>query len=177
MFQRTSSRIEFLVAGQKAGLRNRWPLFGSLGSCRDRQRPARGTRVGHHGDMQGLDYQVKNGKSSWGGRLLRDWVDDVVAPIVEQFHPAAVILFGSVADGTDGPDSDLDLLVVLDDAPVNRRRELMVELRRATRGVDVPRDLLVTSSTDLERNRHIVGTTEYGPANHGVVVYERRTAA
>jgi predicted nucleotidyltransferase len=97
--------------------------------------------------------------------------------IVEQFEPAKVILFGSVAEGTDGPDSDLDLLVVLDDAPVDQRRSLMVALRRATRTLDLPRDLLVTSLADVERNQSVGGTTEYEPANHGIVVYERRAAA
>lgn len=122
-------------------------------------------------------YEVHDGRSSWGGRGLREWVDDVTALIVERFDPSKVLLFGSVAQGTDGPDSDLDLLVVLDDAPIDRRRELMVALRQATRSVDVPRDLLVTSSADFDRNRSVVGTTEYEPANHGVVVYERQPAA
>jgi uncharacterized protein len=84
-----------------------------------------------------------------------------------------VILFGSVAEGTDGPDSDLDLLVVLDEAPSQQRRELMVAMRRATREFDVPRDLLVTSMNDFNRNRSVIGTTEYEPGNRGVVVYER----
>jgi len=52
-----------------------------------------------------------------------------------------------------------------------------VALRQATREVDVPRDLLVTSAEDFERNRLVIGSTEYEPANHGVVVYERRSAA
>lgn len=53
----------------------------------------------------------------------------------------------------------------------------MAQLRRATRAADVPRDLLVTSAHDFEGNGDVVGTTEYGPAQHGVVVYERRIAA
>ena len=122
-------------------------------------------------------YEVREGRSSWGGRPLREWADDITALIVERFAPRKVILFGSVAEGTDGPDSDLDLLVVLDDAPIDRRRELMVALRQATRSVDVPRDLLVTSTADFDGNRSVVGTTEYEPANHGVVVYDRQPTA
>ena len=33
--------------------------------------------------------------------------------IAEEFHPERIILFGSYAYGTPGPDSDMDLLVVL----------------------------------------------------------------
>jgi predicted nucleotidyltransferase len=146
-------------------------------SARAAQSALRSVRIGHHRGVPALTYEVRNGKSSWGGRYLRDWVGDLTAMIVERFQPTKVILFGSVADGTDGPDSDLDLLVVLDDAPVDRRRELMVALRQATRALDVPRDLLVTSATDFERNQSAVGTTEYEPAHHGIVVYERQPAA
>ena len=39
--------------------------------------------------------------------------------IVSAFDPEQVVLFGSVADGSDGPDSDIDLLVVLGHAAVN----------------------------------------------------------
>ena len=83
-------------------------------------------------------------------------------------------MFGSVAAGCDGPDSDIDLLVVLDDAPVALRRALMVELRRVTRHIAAPHDLLVTSTADLERNAQRPGSTEYEPAQFGVTVYARR---
>ena len=38
----------------------------------------------------------------------------VVQQIVERFHPERVFLFGSYAHGRPTPDSDVDLLVVLD---------------------------------------------------------------
>ena len=48
---------------------------------------------------------------------------------------------------------------------------LMVELRRATRHIAAPHDLLVTSKADLERNAELPGSTEYEPAQFGVSVY------
>jgi Nucleotidyltransferase domain len=57
---------------------------------------------------------------------------DLVELIVDRFDPVRVIVFGSVGAGTDLPDSDIDLLVVLDDAPAERRRALLVELRKAS---------------------------------------------
>lgn len=127
--------------------------------------------------MEQVSYDISNGKALWGGRRLRDWVPDIVSTITRQFDPAIIILFGSVAAGTDGPDSDLDLLVVLDDAPRDRRRDLMVAMRRATRSFRVPRDILVTSRADFERNATRSGSTEYEPAQHGTIVHERRPAA
>jgi uncharacterized protein len=40
---------------------------------------------------------------------------ELLRSVVTHFKPRRVILFGSVARGTSGPDSDIDLLVVLDD--------------------------------------------------------------
>ena len=121
-------------------------------------------------------YTVQDDRAVWSGRTLREWVDDLVDAVVARFDPAQVILFGSVAVGCDGPDSDIDLLVVLDDAPMATRRALMVKLRRATRHIAAPHDLLVTSTADRERNAEQRGSTEYEPAQFGVTVYARRAA-
>lgn len=126
--------------------------------------------------MAELTYTVQANRAVWSGRPLSGWVEDLVAAVVAHVDPAKVILFGSVAAGSDGPDSDIDLLVVLDEAPLASRRRLMVELRRATRHIAAPHDLLVTGVADLERNADLPGSTEYEPARSGVTVYERPAA-
>ena len=123
-----------------------------------------------------LAYAVRDNHAVWEGRTLRAWTDVLVEALVAEFDPVRIILFGSVAAGSDGPDSDIDLLIVLDDAPLADRRRKMVEMRRATRDVAAPHDLLVTSVADLARNSAKPGTTEYEPAQHGVAVYERVAA-
>ncbi|MCL5999442.1 MAG: nucleotidyltransferase domain-containing protein [Chloroflexi bacterium] len=47
-------------------------------------------------------------------RITPQVIDEVVRQIVTKFQPDKVILFGSYAYGTPSPDSDVDLLVVLD---------------------------------------------------------------
>jgi uncharacterized protein len=121
-------------------------------------------------------YAIRDNRAEWGGRTLADWTVELTSAIVATFDPRRIVLFGSVADGTDGPDSDIDLLVVFDHAPLENRRQLMVDLRRATRHIGAPHDLLVTALADFERNRDIPGSTEFEPAQHGTVVYERPTA-
>lgn len=123
--------------------------------------------------MQHISYGVVDDHAIWAGRTLRSWADDLVETLVAEFDPARIILFGSVAAGTDGPDSDIDLLVVFDHAPLADRRRKMVELRRATRSIAAPHDMLVTSVADFERNATLPGSTEYEPAQHGSAVYER----
>ena len=46
--------------------------------------------------------------------------------IAEEFHPDRIILFGSYAYGTPGPDSDVDLLVVLPFEGKNLRMSLEI---------------------------------------------------
>ena len=123
--------------------------------------------------MQHFSYAVRDDHAIWAGRTLRAWADELVDTLVAEFDPVKIILFGSVAAGTDGPDSDIDLLVVFDDAPLSDRRRKMVELRRATRSIAAPHDMLVTSVADFERNATRPGSTEYEPAQHGSAVYER----
>ncbi len=53
----------------------------------------------------------------------------VVRQIAERFRPEKIILFGSYAAGTPGPDSDVDLLVVME-TPLSPRRQA-VEITRA----------------------------------------------
>ena len=40
---------------------------------------------------------------------------ELLDPVVAYFKPRRVIVFGSAARGEAGPDSDIDLLVVVDD--------------------------------------------------------------
>jgi predicted nucleotidyltransferase len=47
-------------------------------------------------------------------RIPQKAIDDVVRQIVEKFRPHKIILFGSYARGDFRPESDLDLLVVMD---------------------------------------------------------------
>src|SRR3989304_2373412 len=48
---------------------------------------------------------------------------EIVRRLVEAYQPERIYLFGSMARGDAGPDSDYDLMVVVpDDAPPERRR-------------------------------------------------------
>jgi predicted nucleotidyltransferase len=73
-------------------------------------------------------------------RITVQDITDVVTQIVARFHPQQVLLFGSHAYGTPTPDSDVDLLVVME-TPL-RNVEQAVEIRQAV-DFPFPVDLLV----------------------------------
>lgn len=76
-------------------------------------------------------------------RIPQAAIDQVVQQIVEQFKPQKIILFGSYARGNPRPESDVDLLVVME-TPVTS-----LEIRRHL-GVMFGLDLIVYSPQRLQ---------------------------
>jgi predicted nucleotidyltransferase len=77
---------------------------------------------------------------------------EAVRRLVEAYRPERVYLFGSVARGDAGPDSDYDLLVVVpDDAPPERRRSRLAY--EVLRGTGTAADVLVCTRSYFEQRR------------------------
>lgn len=71
-----------------------------------------------------------------------------------------------------GPDSDLDLLVVLDRAdPADRAR--LTSVIRGAIAAPAPVDVVVTDTAEYERRRDVIGSMVYWPSREGRVVHER----
>lgn len=80
-------------------------------------------------------------------RLLQEAVRRIVAEV----SPVRVVLFGSVARGAMGPESDLDLLVVMpDDAD---RLRVAYRLHRCLRRLGCAKDIVVVREGDVEAQR------------------------
>ncbi len=96
----------------------------------------------------------------------------MVRRIRDRFNPDRIILFGSHARGTAGPDSDVDLLVVM---PVEgNKRAKQLEIRMALHDIRVPKDIIVTTPQDFAWRKETIGTIERPAAREGKVLYERR---
>jgi predicted nucleotidyltransferase len=114
----------------------------------------------------------RDGHALWSGRLLGDWVPPLVEQVVDILDPVAVWIFGSVARGDDGADSDIDLLVVLSEFDP----ATTMTLKRTVLGsvsVPAPFDISFTDSRRFEERRRIAGTLERAAAREGHVVYAR----
>ncbi len=96
----------------------------------------------------------------------------MVRRIVAEFDPDKIILFGSYARGEAGPDSDVDLLVVM---PVRgSKRAKQLEIRSAVHDVRVPKDIVVSRPEEFQWRKDIVGTIEHPAAREGEVLYARQ---
>lgn len=79
-----------------------------------------------------------------------DLINDLVDGIVNAAHPLRIILCGSAARGSMGPDSDLDVLVVVPDG-VHRRRTAQ-DIYRSLWGLGFAKDVVVVTSNDVKEN-------------------------
>ena len=97
---------------------------------------------------------------------------ELLEPVVAYFAPQRVILFGSAARGSAGADSDIDLLVVVDDDTPADKVTLAAgfEARRSYRRAA---DVIPIRRSMFERKRRIVGSLAATADSEGIVVYER----
>ena len=98
---------------------------------------------------------------------------ELLDSVVAYFQQRRVILFGSAARGDAGPDSDIDLLVVLDDDAPPEKLTLAAgyESRRSYR---LAADVVPCREDTFRRKSRIVGTLAYAASHEGFVVYERQ---
>lgn len=82
---------------------------------------------------------------------LEDASSSVVEAIVEVADPVRIVLFGSVARGSAGSHSDLDLLVVV--PPDRHRRATAQAIYRRLASIGVAVDIVVVTSEDVEKYR------------------------
>ncbi len=75
-------------------------------------------------------------------------IEEIVRRLTKAVRPLRVILFGSAARGEMGPDSDVDLLVVVPDG--TRRRDATRKAFRALSGLGIAKDVIVVTQSDLE---------------------------
>jgi len=96
-------------------------------------------------------------------------LNQLVQRIVEIVDPLKIILFGSAVRGDMGPDSDIDVLVVMPEG-VHRRKTAQL-LYREIRGLGVPFDILITTPQNLEKHKNNIGLIYQTILREGKEVY------
>jgi predicted nucleotidyltransferase len=80
---------------------------------------------------------------------------EVVRRLREVYKPERIYLFGSMARGDAGPDSDYDLLLVVpDDASLEQQDSDLAY--RTLRGTGIGADVVVWTRSRFERRKHVI---------------------
>jgi predicted nucleotidyltransferase len=97
-------------------------------------------------------------------------LDEIVRRLIEAYQPEQIFLFGSIARGDAGPDSDYDLLVIVpDDAPLERRRSRLAYERLW--GTGAAADVLVWTKGYFESRLHLKASLSATIAEEGRILY------
>jgi uncharacterized protein len=99
-------------------------------------------------------------------------IKDLVAVIVEGFDPERIILFGSWAWGSPGPDSDVDVLVI---KKTNNSRQLARQIDGSLFPRLFPLDILVYNPDQLEERTRSGDFFVKDILDNGKVLYDKST--
>jgi predicted nucleotidyltransferase len=104
-------------------------------------------------------------------RIPMQAIRAVVKQIAEKFRPEKIVLFGSYAYGKPRPESDVDLLVVME-TPL-RSRQQRLEISRALSPRPFPLDIIVRTPKELEERIALGDIFLREIMTQGKVVYEQ----
>lgn len=102
-------------------------------------------------------------------RIPQEAIDQVVEQIVEKFKPQKIILFGSYARGNPRPESDVDMLVVMD-TPIKDVHQAIQICQRIDYRFGL--DLIVHTPKYLQQRLEMGDWFLRDVINEGKVLYE-----
>lgn len=110
-------------------------------------------------------------RKSMYGILTKETIQEVVDAIAEHFDPEKIVLFGSYAEGNPKPDSDLDLLVVMETSEPRHRRA--APMRLLFRPMPFSMDILVYTPEEIAYWNGTVNHIITEALNTGRTIYAR----
>ncbi|MCF7811092.1 nucleotidyltransferase domain-containing protein [bacterium] len=96
-------------------------------------------------------------------------LQDIVNKISSHIKPTKIYLFGSRARGDHHPDSDYDFVIIYDGD--KSKGDVDLSIRQLFRRRDFAMDILVLSTYELERYKHVATTLEREITENGVLMY------
>jgi uncharacterized protein len=102
--------------------------------------------------------------------VSRDTIEKIAREIADRFHARQVILFGSYARGDATENSDVDLLVVLDDPGPRGQRSAPI-LRMLAERYELPVDVIVRSRAGFARWKQVPGSLAHQVSLEGVTLH------
>ena len=99
-------------------------------------------------------------------------INEVKKRLVSAYQPLEIYLFGSYAWGTPTAESDLDLLVIIEESQ-EKSYQRPIKGYRALFDIDTPNDIIVYTKTEFEEKSSLVSTLAYKVKLRGQKIYAR----
>jgi predicted nucleotidyltransferase len=100
----------------------------------------------------------------------KEMIEEVKKRLIVAYNPIAIYMFGSYAWGNPTKDSDLDLLIVIDDSQEKSYKRPIVGFK-ALRGLDISKDIIVYTREEFDNKSKDVTTLGYKIKKDGKVLY------
>ena len=107
-------------------------------------------------------------------KLEPDLLNEIVQRLVNALHPEKIYLFGSHAYGQPNDDSDVDLLIVINDSDTFNRDKI-VEGYRALREFHIPKDIVVVPQSQFDKRSRWLSSIERVVIDKGRLLYDSRS--
>lgn len=101
--------------------------------------------------------------------LSEETINDIVRRLVSALSPRAIYLFGSHARGVPHQDSDVDVMVILEEQRATVEHHQLGY--SCLRGTGMPVELHVCTSKRFERFADVIGSIEREVHRKGVLIY------
>lgn len=102
--------------------------------------------------------------------LTPEIIQKVVQKLVREFNPLKIILFGSQAWGTPGPDSDMDLFVIVKSSTLSRAKRA-AKAYQCLQGINFPKDILIRTQIEVDKYKNVYASLECQVLEKGKVLY------
>ena len=99
-------------------------------------------------------------------------IKEVTEKLIKAYNPLEIYIFGSYAWGCPDEDSDLDLLIIIDHYTKDRYHTL-VDGHKALINTRVPKDILVVSKDEFERDSKDKTTLYHKIKHKGKKIYAK----
>jgi predicted nucleotidyltransferase len=117
-------------------------------------------------------FQIKTDMHPTGFPPVAETLPPAVERIARELNPDKIILFGSYAYGNPTPDSDVDLLVVMETSDSDTERYM--KIARLLRPRQFPVDIIVKTPAEIAHALQSNSFFTQEIYTRGLVLYERR---
>ena len=100
-------------------------------------------------------------------------MDEIKKRLIQTYNPVEMYLFGSYAWGHPDEESDLDLLIIVDECDPKERYKAMSEGHKALFGLDLSKDIIVLSEKEFEEASKNPQRIFYRIKQEGKKIYAR----